>query len=682
MLDTSNLTLDPYAFSRDALTEALMSRRGAAFVPSPKLDLCEWSEQHGVLAQTAAKAGQRFKPTGYQRGILQAMSDPKTRRLSLLKSAQVGATQMVLFGLGYYLEHDPSSVLFYLPTKEDVQDFYKDDFTEMARDVPAIRKILSPAGDNWHTRRTLKGSVVRFRSAFDAKNFRRIRARAVFLDEIDDDAYNPTGNTKEDKITAASERGKSYHNAILVITGTPGIKGESRCEAEFLKGDQRRYFVPCPHCTEANGSELDGFQHLEWGGPDVAYGIKWKKNQPETAHYVCKHCGKKIEEKHKGWMDRNGEWRATATPSEPGYVSFHISALYSPMPGAAWEKCVRFFLNANAVRHEKPGELKNFANLWMGETWEDRTGVGRRKDPHDLEISKTISYQGFRVPDYVRFLTAGVDVQRGKDGENGYIECSIWGWGAGERGALIGHWVLDTHDPSSPMAWEHLTELLSRRFSAENGREYQVKAAAIDSGDDTYRQEVYDFAARNSMRNWFAIKGASTPKDQIWPKAPSRGKGGMVYSIDVSAAKHVLYRRLHDEPGYPGELQFPIEWPEDGYPIDTTFFERIASEHPHNANGRIMWKKDGARKGRFGNEPWDCFVYAYASTHALRQMANGKIYTVMMSQPKTRTAPPKRPDAAPAAVEAPAPEVAAPDATKPKKALRHKRRPRSIIASF
>ena len=33
-------------------------------------------------------------------------------------------------------------------------------------------------------------------------------------------------------------------------TSTPTVKGLSRIEREYLESDQRRYFVPCPHCGE------------------------------------------------------------------------------------------------------------------------------------------------------------------------------------------------------------------------------------------------------------------------------------------------------------------------------------------------------------------------------------------------------------------------------------------------
>src|SRR5690606_13646937 len=60
---------------------------------------------------------------------------------------------------------------------------------------------------------------------------------------------------------------------------------------EYLRGDQRKYFVPCPHCGT--------LQHLEWGGAQTRHGVKWAKDAQradktwdfaavkETVRYHC-----------------------------------------------------------------------------------------------------------------------------------------------------------------------------------------------------------------------------------------------------------------------------------------------------------------------------------------------------------------------------------------------------------
>ena len=40
----------------------------------------------------------------------------------------------------------------------------------------------------------------------------------------------------------------SADRAKVFLVSTPRIKGPSRIEREFEESDQRRFFVPCPHC--------------------------------------------------------------------------------------------------------------------------------------------------------------------------------------------------------------------------------------------------------------------------------------------------------------------------------------------------------------------------------------------------------------------------------------------------
>jgi phage terminase large subunit GpA-like protein len=111
------------------------------------------------------------------------------------------------------------------------------------------------------------------------------------------------------------------------MVSTPTIKGLSRIEREFEGTDQRRYFVPCPHCN-----------HMQWLRFER---LIWEKGRPETAEYVCENCERGIAEHHKTAMLARGEWRVTATGADPFVVGFHISGLYSPVGWLSWAQIAR-----------------------------------------------------------------------------------------------------------------------------------------------------------------------------------------------------------------------------------------------------------------------------------------------------------------------------------------------------
>jgi phage terminase large subunit GpA-like protein len=110
------------------------------------------------------------------------------------------------------------------------------------------------------------------------------------------------------------------------------IRGLSRIEREFEASDQRRYFVPCPHCG-----------HMQWLEFER---LRWAKGKPETAGYHCAGCEAPIAEHHKTAMLASGEWRATAKSKDPHSIGFHISALYSPIGWKSWEQIARDWLAA------------------------------------------------------------------------------------------------------------------------------------------------------------------------------------------------------------------------------------------------------------------------------------------------------------------------------------------------
>ena len=366
-------------------------------------------------------------------------------------------------------------------------------------------------------------------------------------------------------------------------------------------------------------------------------------------------------------MDEHGKLVATNPDAMPGVASVHVSALYSLFPNASWRQLAAEWVEAQG----DPEKLQPFVNLVLGETWEDRSLAGAVKEPHELE-RLCVPYEA-ELPEGVRVLTAGVDVQS-RDG--GRFEVKVVGWGASERGAIVGHWILDDHPLSDPAAWAALSELLSRSFLGPDGRAYRVSAAAIDSGGH-YTQEVYSFCARNASRNWWAIKGRSNAKgarsDRIWPTSPSKGKrGGLVFSIDQDICKDAIFRRLHGEPDKPGGLIFP-EAPLDGsVPCDAEYFKRLTREKPMPVKGRPIpyWSSP------VDQEPWDCLVYAYAATHGLRALANGQRYLAMLGAPGKFRAPTP---AAEAPVEPGRPETAAAPVARPSA---RRRKPRVMQARF
>jgi phage terminase large subunit GpA-like protein len=68
-------------------------------------------------------------------------------------------------------------------------------------------------------------------------------AIGLFLDDV------PRPGEEGDPVALAEARTSTFSWCSKVLLGsTPTIHGISRIEREYEASDQRRYFVPCPHC--------------------------------------------------------------------------------------------------------------------------------------------------------------------------------------------------------------------------------------------------------------------------------------------------------------------------------------------------------------------------------------------------------------------------------------------------
>lgn len=509
---------------------------------------------------------------------MDAVNDPAVREIWVMKSAQVGWTEILNNVVGYFVDQDASPILLVQPTLEMAEAWSKDRLAPMIRDTAALRdRIADPkARDSGNTllHKKFTGGHLTIAGANSPAGLASRPIRIVLFDEVD--RFPASAGSEGDPISLGKKRSTTFWNRKMLAGSTPTIKGASRIEAGFEQGDQRYYFVPCTHCGE--------FQRLVWSQ------VRWPDGRPEMAAYVCQHCGVELHEGDKVEMLRTGEWRGSRPFN--GIASFHISELYSPW--SSWPEMAVSFLQAKRL----PETLQTWINTALGETWEDK---GETLEPQGL-AARVEPYTANALPSGVLCLTAGVDVQDDR------LEVTVWGWGEEEEAWRVEHSVL-RGDPGSTALWAELDAVWRRRWRTDDGRALLVEAAAVDSGGH-FTEQVYRYcAARKRFRIW-AIKGVGGPGRLIWPKKASRGATLRVdvWAIGVDTAKEVLYGRLKriTQPG-PGYLHFDADASEE-------YFRQLTSEtlvHKVVQGRRVrMWKP---RSSGIRQEALDCMVYAYAA---------------------------------------------------------------------
>jgi phage terminase large subunit GpA-like protein len=586
---------------------ALFRRVMGAWKPPKIQKLSDWADEKFYLsAESAAEPG-RWHTIPYQRGIMDAMSDPDIEFVWVMKSARVGWTKIINAKIASHADQDPCAILLVQPTVEDAEGYSKEEIAPMIRDVPCLRDkfadVRAKDGDNTILSKSFPGGLLSMTGANSGRGFRRVSRRIVLFDEID--GYPPSAGSEGDQIRLGIKRTDYFWNRKVGGGSTPLIRGASRIETLFESGDQRRYYVPCPHCH--------AFQVL------VFRQFRWPKDRPEAAVYVCEECGGEIEYAQQRYMVERGEWRPgphAQFPEVPspqafhGVATFHIWAAYSYAPNATWGQLCSEFV---AAQKEGPDALKTFINTVLGETWQEQ---GEAPDWERLH-ARCEQWEPGTCPDGVLFLTAGVDVQRDR------LVYEVVGWGRGKRSWSIDYGVIagNTSNLDDP-SWAQLDALLNRSFRSTSSVEMSIARMAVDAGDQA--QIVYNWCRRKPLSRVIAIRG-NDKTNSVLVGSPSPvdinvngrklKRGYKVWPVAGNVAKSELYGFLKlkatDEAGEPipapqGYCYFPIR--------EAEFFKQLTAEQlvPRKKRNGFMQLKWEPIPGR-QNHALDCRVYARAA---------------------------------------------------------------------
>lgn len=558
------------------------------FAPPPKLTISEWSDRERRLSPEASAEPGRWDTTRteYLRGIMDAMSDPAIWKVVVIKGAQVGWTECLNNLVGYHIDRDPAPILVLQPTIEVGEAWSKDRLAPMLRDTPVlIGKVAEPKSrdsNNTIRQKVFPGGRLTIVGANAPAGLAARPIRIVLADEVD--RYNASAGGAEkgegDPLALAAKRQITFWNRKTLLGSTPKNKGTSIVEREWLASDQRRYFVPCPECAHK--------QTIRWAQ------VRWDKDEngkhlPETAHYVCEHCGAIWSDLDRWDATKHGEWRKQRANVQ-GVAGFHISGLMSPW--LTLETIVCEFLAAK----DDPDLLKVWVNTVLGETWEEAA-----EKIEDLNLlARVENYSPLTLPDRVRLLTAGVDVHQDR------LEAQITAWAAGEESWVVAHEVI-FGDPAQDYVWQMLDRVLLTRCSTEGGRELRIRTTCVDTGGH-HGNEVLQYCRTRRRRGVYPIKGAAGPRP-VWPRRASRTKtNDFIFLIGVDTAKDTLYGRLRiKEPG-PGYIHFPV-----GQGVDDRYFEQLKSEQvvTRKKEGRPyrVWVLPSGKR----NEALDCAVMSLAA---------------------------------------------------------------------
>lgn len=588
-----------------------ISRSFQNYTPPEDLTVSEWAGKHRILSrENSAEAGPwNNDRTPYLVEVMDAFTDYRIEKITLVASSQVGKSELELNIIGYIIDQDPGSILYVQPTEGDAKKFSRLRIAPMIRDSNQLRKKVSDVKNrdsgNTILQKSFPGGMLTIVGSNSASGLASTPARYVLGDERD--RWALSAGTEGDPWALAEARTTTFYNSKMVDVSTPTIKGASAIEKSFNAGTRERWCNQCPECGDWHNIV---FKNIRFDFDTFVVGKK-KDYVINSIEWCCPSCGCLSSE--ETMRRQPAKWIAENPQAiDKGHRSFWLNAFASPWQ--PWHKVVYAFLAAK----DDPARLKVVYNTMLGELWEDRgeiadedTMLARREDYGHRSDGSPIE-----LPDGVLVLTCGVDTQ------NDRLEYEVVGhgyygetWGI-KKGIIMG-------DPHESDVWERLDEVIDHVYKFGNpSRGLTISQTFVDSGGHK-TQDVYRECRKRMNKRVFAIKGVGgdgVPYTRPPGKAKIVVNGRVIgqtwlYSIGVDAGKSDIMDNIKvQEPGAK-YCHFPLG-ENRGY--DSTFFNGLLSEKlvQRTVKGRTRWAWEKLA-GHERNEALDCRNYALAAFRSL-----------------------------------------------------------------
>ena len=581
------------------------------FKVKPRQTCREWAEANVELSSRITEQpgpySTRLHP--YVPEILDCMSDPGVKRVSLCWGSQTAKTTTFYVMLGFAIDQAPRPILWVFPNVPLCKNFASERWLPFCRESKALAKHIPRYSDGSVdddrfalTKQEFSRCTMNLVGAGSAANVRSYPIAILVLDEID---VIDEGTRRE-----CLDRIKGKTDFKILQSSTP-IAETGGIWQEFLEGDRRRYFMPCPHC--------DASIQFRWRNDEGDLNVQWSdeakidegninlKVVQRTARYICENCGGAIEDRHKSKMLRAGGWVATSSSAEDGVRSYHLNSLYSPI--------ITFGRMAVEYLKSKPSveALKTFINGWLAEPW--RPGA----DNIDPQKFRAVEQDFERGTIKGKYRILAVDVQRN------YFVWIIRGFDVDGQSWLI--------DNGTAPSFTDFTALIDR---------YQVNYGIVDTGYRT--QEIYEEIHRHRPF-WFGAKGwdkmptsfrlakldpfSATPQGK---KRASKNAINLVHINKQTWQEEMLKRRSG------AALNWWVYKNVDAEYIRQMLSTNIVEKVTKSGRVRREWVVEGHRADHY----WDCETYALALSAvfglggAIMREGEGK-------GPQHSTAPRKRP---------------------------------------
>lgn len=586
------------AVAREAAAlPALGARFKRGITPRELLPVSRWADKHRELEGGTNMPGRWVTDrTPYLREIMDSLSEHSdVSEVIFVKAVQVGATEVLFNWIGYVMHHlRNKDMLVVVPTKEFRNQKFNPRLGRVIRESAALKDLVSfSSRSSKNTEDVLEyggGAKIVKAGANVGTDLSSDSIPYVACDEVDKFPAEIPGFG--DPMGLIRGRQTTHTRAKSLKVSSPLLEETSRIWAEWLNTDMRRYYLPCPHCGE--------LQHLEWGGEDKPYGLKFERAlrregeegppRVDRAWYVCRHSGCIIEETEKPDMLARGRWIAER-PYVTGRRGYHINALYAPPGlGLPWRKLAEEHLASLG----DTAAMQTFKNERLGLPWKEDYDAA---DP--LAIMARLEDYG-TLPDWL-VRSVGIDVQ------GDWIEVSHYAWGLDEECWSLNHYIIPGQTITAE-PWNELAELLA---------ELRPHCGGLDTG---YNADMAYAFARS--RPWlYPIKGVDKLDTNTLVEADDRRKARLRRRAKTKGVSPFRVSNLVGMQAITERLNLPvpeaskrqakfIHFPAGVPAFDIGFFKQLTSNRKVTKKVRhrvvVEWKESKP------NEAYDCWKYSLA----------------------------------------------------------------------
>ena len=557
--------------------------------------------------------------------------DDPCRIITFMKSVQsAGTVTIIESAMGAVICYKLGSMLFLISTKSIGEIRVSANIDTMI-DNSNLAHLVKPMSnrtgkknkDNSSYKEFVGGIKLIVTSYNSIADLKSNTVHYIFEDELDEAKAELKDQGDIEGIIEGRTLGVLNYKIFKI--STPSRAETYRIYKNFLEGDQREYFMPCPVCGEE--------QLLVLKRRGEKYGLTFtrethkasgkKRLIPETVRYICKHCEKDFYESKKQWMLQNGIWRPQATAQDPLHHSYHASGLISPF--LPWQRIAQKFIDTrfgDDLLKFKDFTINVLGNPWMAvrktASWEMLKKRAENYCMGEVPEGEKIIVSGQELTTGPMLLYAGADVQKDR------LEMCVTGFGINGNKHIVDYQIFygKTENIDDP-CWIALDDYVYNHEYKILGKEAYIEMCAIDAGynpkaekrDKDYAGKnhiVYDFVSTR-IDKFIAIMG--NPDDKaIGILKESRITETQTllmkrYLVSVSLLKEMVMNVIDNSQGhntihvpkYQKIQDIKAVMPDEFY---QQFLSERYQENPKKP-GTYIWKKIRNR-----NEVLDTFLYS------------------------------------------------------------------------